>query len=90
MKTLKECEDYPLEVTVSELYNILFDYQRESRLGIIRFPKRIRNLYRKVYWKFGESKGEITSKMIDILHNKDLNYCHKKISNFVNQEENDK
>ena len=85
-KTIQECEKDLEKVTMSDLHNIIFEYQREGRMGIIRFPKRIRDLYRHLTFDFVRSKGEITSNMVDILNNTSLRYCDKKVMEINSKE----
>lgn len=79
IKTLQECEKDLLNVTVKDFYWICFEYQREGRMGIIRFPKRIRDLYRELTGDYGSNKAIITSQLVDIINNRHLQYCDKKI-----------
>jgi len=80
------CERNLEKVTMADLYGIIFKYSRVGRMGIVRFPKRIRDLYRKLTFKFAESKLEITSDMVTILNNKHLEYCNIKFNKKLKEE----
>lgn len=79
-KTLQECEKDLRNVTVADFYWICFEYQREGRMGRIRFPKRIRDLHRNLTGDYDSCKIIITSQLIDIINNTHLQYCDKKIT----------
>ena len=80
---LKKCEKDIFNIKLSEMYKLVFYYHKEGRLGMLRFPKRLRDLYSKATGNFG-SKGLINSKLIDILNNSTLEYSDIKLIDSVN------
>lgn len=70
---------------VKDMYNLVFNYNKEGNTGRIRFPKWLRDLHRKITKDYDSSELIITSQLIDILNHKSLEYCDKKILSINSQ-----
>ena len=79
-KELTKIEKNIPNMKVKDMYNLVYDYQKEGKMGIIRFPKWLRDLHRKITGDYKSSEIIIKSQLIDILNNKHLYYCETKLS----------
>ncbi|KKM85024.1 hypothetical protein LCGC14_1293220 [marine sediment metagenome] len=75
---LETCERNLQKVTFGDLHDILQEFHKEGRMGGIRFPKRIRDLYVKLTFKQG-TKLEINSDLIALLNHTSLHYSKVKV-----------
>ncbi len=71
---LEYCEKNLAKVTFKDLYDITWQHSREGKMGTVRFPKRIRDLYRKLFFDVQSSEQEVKSKLISIMNKRCLRY----------------
>lgn len=64
---------------VSEFYDLCFVYNKEGKMGGIRFPKWLRDLHRRITGDYNSCEKIITSQLIDVLNHKSLEFCDRRI-----------
>lgn len=79
LKSITECEKDITDVTMRDMYNLTIEFSKEGKMGIIRFPKRLRDLYQSCVGDFISDKKTITSILINIMNDNHLNYSEAKL-----------
>ena len=79
MKQIEDCEKNLDKVSVKDFHELCWEHHKEGRTGRIRFPKRLRDLHRKLTKNYSSDERIITSQLIDIMNNGHLEYCNKLI-----------
>lgn len=79
MKTIQECEENLENISVRDFYFLCEELHKEGKTGRIRFPKRLRDLHRKLTNNYKSDEEIITGQLIDIINNKHLQYSERLI-----------